>query len=63
VETPNLIPTVTKVSSDLVLFDRRSSSIAIESCITQKKKEGKWMSVEVLKIPLLHMQRIINSLN
>jgi hypothetical protein len=62
VETPNLIPTVTKVSSDLVLFDRRSSSIAIESFITQKK-EGKWMSVEVLKIPLLHMQRIINSLN
>jgi len=32
VATPKLIPTVTKVSSDLALFAKRSSSILITSC-------------------------------
>jgi len=32
VATPNFIPTETKVSSDLALFARRSSSISIASC-------------------------------
>lgn len=33
-DTPSFIPTETKVSSDLALFVRRSSSISITSCIT-----------------------------
>lgn len=38
VETPNLIPTETKVSSGLVLFIRRSWSIVIEFCKTKENK-------------------------
>ncbi len=37
-ETPNFIPTVTKVSSDLALFASRSSSTSIASCITTHNK-------------------------